>query len=196
MDKSTFCRFGKAAAGILIFGLCSALPSFPTHADTAQAQHVELKSESYTSNGQRSGCGLSFVGAGITDGRTSLGLSGSANVLWLPDERQITTMIKIGALVDLKPALIRTGLIETGDQGRPSGWTTRQTGNPPMLLLVRNGDHGLPAAMASGGFTINVSIEHRPLDDSMSFPAASVTEQQTLKLCIEDLRRNLPAGAQ
>ena len=163
----------------------------PAHADTAQAQHAELKTETYTSGGQTSGCGLSFLGTGVTDGGTSLGLSGSANVLWLKDERKLTTMVKVGALVDLKPAVVRVAWIETKDYGRSSEWSTHQTGNPPMLLMLKGGDNGLPAAMAGNGFTVDISLERRPLDDSMHFPAAPPVEQQTLRRCIEELRRNL-----
>lgn len=174
--------------------VCSAL-ALPTYADTAQAERAELKAETYTSGGKISGCGLSFLGTGISDGRARLGLSGSANVLWVQDERKLATMIKVGALADLKPAVIRLAWIETKDAGRSSGWITRQSGDPPMFLMIKEGDYGLPPAMADGGFTINFSMEGRPLDDSMRFPPAAPIEQRNLGHCIESLNRNLQAGA-
>jgi hypothetical protein len=194
LDRA-FCGLRAGTSGILVAIICLATCSFAARADIAQAEHVELKAETYTSAGQTSGCGLSFVGAGVTDGGNSLGLSGSANVLWVQDERKVTTMVKVGALLDLKPAVIRLAWVETKDQGRSRGWNTHQTGNPPMLLMIKEGDFELPATMAGQGFTLGASIDRRPLDDSMRFPAASTAEQLNLKHCIESLLRNLPAGA-
>ena len=125
--------------GVVVVGLLSS----PANADNAQAQPVQSKAETYTSSGQTSGCGLSFLGTGVTDGGNSLGLSGSANVLWVQDQRKVTTMVKVGALVDLKPVVIRKAWIETQDQKRSQHWSTHQTGNPPMLLMVKDGDFGL-----------------------------------------------------
>ena len=180
----------------LAFLLLAPRPAFAEKPDSYQSN-----AEVYTERGEVIGCGLSFVIVWTQDKTHSVGVSGSENLFFVADKKNIYSMLKVGGMYDQAKQPVSYSWVETSVYGKTTSFSAAPVPGDEAgtFIAVKYSDGKtamIPGQMALVGFTLGLTFGSQTLDNVVELPPSDQSTVQKVQDCMQKLTDRMTAVLQ